>query len=84
MLMRNPADPSLGVGEEWGETPCAHNLLGMAWPQSSLEQKVEDGGTGNRSASLPLPCSPVGYCLLAAALVRRPGQAKAEKPGSME
>lgn len=47
MLVRNPADPSLGVGEEWGETPCAHNLLGMAWPQSSLEQKVEDGGTGN-------------------------------------
>lgn len=84
MLVRNPAGPSLRGGEGWGEAPCAHNLLKVAWPQSSLEQKVVDGGAGNRSPSLPLPCSLVGYCLLAAALVRRPGQAKAEKPGSME
>ena len=80
-LVRNPAGPSLGGAQGWGEASWAHKLLEVAWPQSPLEPKGWGVGVGeNPSPSRPLPCAQVGCCLGAAALVRRPRQAKAEKP----
>lgn len=66
-----------------GEASWAHDLLEVAWPQPSLDQKVWRTGVDQSPRPL-LPCSLVGCCLRVEALVRRPGQAKAEKPGGME
>lgn len=83
-LVRSPPGPSLfGVGAGGGILGSQSVGSDLASVVPGAEGLGDEGDQSRPQPPLPLPCPLAGCCLGAAALVRRPGQAEAEKLGSM-
>lgn len=82
--VRSPPGPSLFGAGAGGGILSSRSVGGdLASVVPGAEGLGDEGDQSQPQPPLALPCPLAGCCLGTAVLVRRPGQAEAEKPGSM-